>query len=89
MIAKQTKQKPRTKPKKTYTFSVSCTFHTTNSFNESEVVHDTVSGEVYPSDEALQSLGKEIADAIHQQYVVDDFEAYAGPDELLGSDIIG
>jgi hypothetical protein len=88
MKAKPTRRKPPAKLRKYYTFNVTCSFTTQNSFLESEVVQESegAEGDKIPTAKALRDLAKRLTEALGSRFSVDDLEVYADSDQLLGVD---
>jgi hypothetical protein len=69
-----------------YTFNVQCTFNVQYTFNESSVEPDPEGrdGDVQPTEAALQILEAELLAVLHNNYAVDEVQAFADSDQLLG-----
>ena len=63
-----------------------CSFNLQYSFTESEVEQDPGGdeGDFNPTDEAIQTLEKDLQKTLGDDYVITKFEAYVESDELLG-----
>lgn len=82
----KSKAKRRIKSEKIYHFNVKCSFAIQFSFTESEVEQDSEGskGDFSPTPKALRNLAKELTNAFQELYAIDDIEAHADFDDLLG-----
>ena len=73
-------------PEKYYTYNVSVSFDMQFTFNEKDVQPSDGGDEndFDPSDQALLDLEKELEDYLSQNYSIDEIEAWANFDNLLG-----
>lgn len=80
------KRESADKIKKLYTFNVSFSFEMQFTFTSSDVQPAEEGGEndFDPKDEALAALVKEVEEYLAQEYPVNNVEAFADFDSLLG-----
>jgi hypothetical protein len=70
-----------------YTFTVQCSFELQFTFPESDVAQDPDGdeGDLEPTERAIHALEAELYETLHQNYAVDEVQAFADSSCLLGT----